>query len=109
MRIIVAFLILSISIAALIFGKSYLTSDSELERKPRNNFIGKLDDEPKNLFWFLQISDIHISKFKEKSRTEDFRKFTSEVVDCVKPKVVSRHSIDNFETFFPCQFHHLLR
>jgi hypothetical protein len=89
MRIIIALLILSISIAALIVGKSYLINASDIKKIPKNNFNGKLNDEANNLFWFLQISDIHLSKFKEKSRIDDFRTFTSLVVDSIKPKVVS--------------------
>lgn len=48
-----------------------------------------LNDEQKNLFAFLQISDLHLSKFKDESRISDFKVFCSEVVDIVKPKVVS--------------------
>lgn len=48
----------------------------------------KLDDDPANLFYFLHISDLHISKFKDPTRISDFRKFCGETLDIFKPQVV---------------------
>jgi predicted MPP superfamily phosphohydrolase len=47
-----------------------------------------LNDEKKNLIHFVQISDLHLSKFRDSSRISDFRLFCAEVVDLVQPKVV---------------------
>lgn len=41
-----------------------------------------------NLFISLQISDIHISLHFDPSRKDDLRKFCTEVVDIIRPKVV---------------------
>lgn len=88
MKIVVAFLILSISVVVLIFGKSYFIDATEVNSVLKTRIAGKLNDEPNKLFWFLQISDIHVSKFKDPTRIEDFRKFTSQVVDVIRPRVV---------------------
>lgn len=85
MRFVIAVLFLSFSVFLLIFAKQFY-----VEVKPRKlrEQGWKLNDEAGKLFWFLQISDIHVSKFKAPERVVDFRKFCSEVVDTVKPKVV---------------------
>ncbi|KAG5684385.1 hypothetical protein PVAND_013620 [Polypedilum vanderplanki] len=38
--------------------------------------------------WFIQITDLHISKFKDPTRIYDLRKFCSEVIPIVNPKFV---------------------
>lgn len=88
MRYVAAVLFLSVSVFLLIFAKQFYVEVDN--RHSLHNQIrgGELNDEAKNLFWFLQISDIHISKFKDKSRIEDFRTFCSETFDAVKPRVV---------------------
>ncbi|XP_027725973.1 transmembrane protein 62 isoform X2 [Vombatus ursinus] len=44
--------------------------------------------EDTNIFWGLQISDLHISKFYDPGRVTDLEKFCSETVDVIQPAVV---------------------
>ncbi|CAO1412640.1 unnamed protein product [Diamesa hyperborea] len=48
----------------------------------------KLDDSPDKMMWFLQISDLHISKFSDLARIKDLQDFCGETVDVIKPSVV---------------------
>ncbi|ORZ08947.1 Metallo-dependent phosphatase-like protein [Absidia repens] len=45
-----------------------------------------LSDEPSNLFYFIQVSDLHISKFR--SQTERFLHFVQSVLPVVRPSFV---------------------
>ncbi|XP_026565201.1 transmembrane protein 62 [Pseudonaja textilis] len=40
-----------------------------------------------NLFWMIQVSDLHISKFVSPSRTSDFEKFCKETIPIIQPAV----------------------
>ncbi|XP_033115760.1 transmembrane protein 62-like isoform X2 [Anneissia japonica] len=41
-----------------------------------------------NLWWFVHISDVHISRFKDPSRTEQFKVFCDEDINAINPPLV---------------------
>ncbi|XP_049548100.1 uncharacterized protein LOC125959325 [Anopheles darlingi] len=46
----------------------------------------RLDDGPGHLMWFLQISDIHISKYLDPTRVPHLVEFCNRTVDIIRPR-----------------------
>ncbi|XP_063982215.1 transmembrane protein 62-like [Diachasmimorpha longicaudata] len=77
------------NVANLIATDSKTHHEEETQRfgreKPR---IYKIGDKMDNLMWFLQISDIHISIFKDPFRITELKEFCDKTVDAFNPPVV---------------------
>lgn len=87
-KYIIAVLFLSLSVSLVIVAKQFFVDTNVSNNGSQLRQQWTLGDEPKNLMWFLQISDLHLSKFKDPTRAEDFRRFCTETVDVIRPKVI---------------------
>eukprot|EP01135_Chromosphaera_perkinsii_P001635 Nk52_evm12s208 gene=Nk52_evmTU12s208 len=52
------------------------SSNPAVEKRAGEFLTTDLGEKAGNLFWFVHISDIHLSKFRADDRTADFREFT---------------------------------
>ncbi|XP_023024648.2 transmembrane protein 62 isoform X1 [Leptinotarsa decemlineata] len=53
----------------------------------KDNFL-KLTDTHENLMWFIQITDIHISIFRDPLRITEFKEFCHYTINTIRPSVV---------------------
>ncbi|XP_064622069.1 transmembrane protein 62-like isoform X2 [Lineus longissimus] len=88
--ILLVFMILILSAFILSYFKDVIHVD--IDRSPsshkRSASAPFPDDQFDRIFWFIQITDIHISKFYDKERTNQLRKFCNNYLDTLKPDLV---------------------
>jgi len=60
--------------------------DLDKFKKSSENLKGKWHEE--ELFWFIQITDLHISKYVYLDIKDDLKEFFTTTLDTIKPKVV---------------------
>ncbi|XP_066282072.1 transmembrane protein 62-like isoform X5 [Branchiostoma lanceolatum] len=66
----------------------YTVDVRSLPQHPRSHQPPYPGGTADNLLWFLQVSDIHISRFYDPQRVTDFKQFCTENVDVFKPPMV---------------------
>jgi hypothetical protein len=68
---------------------TYLTEDNNLhETDSFKNRVNYLNDNDDHLIWFVQISDLHLSLFHEKTIKDDLNYFCSDILKIIEPKVI---------------------
>ncbi|KAK7103093.1 hypothetical protein V1264_018058 [Littorina saxatilis] len=66
-----------------------LTSQYEASRRLGDRGEGpKMDGSPDNIFWMVQLSDIHISKFRDLKRGPDLEQFCRDYLPVIQPSLV---------------------
>ncbi|CAG9762201.1 unnamed protein product [Ceutorhynchus assimilis] len=83
--LIVSMVLLAIFLANVI---SLINTHSVEYNDQNKEEVFQIGDKFNNLIWFLQISDIHISIFRDPSRITEFKEFCDYTIDRIKPKVV---------------------
>ncbi|CAH1262147.1 TMEM62 [Branchiostoma lanceolatum] len=66
----------------------YTVDVRSLPQHPRSHQPPYPGGTADNLLWFLQVSDIHISRFYDPQRVTDFKQFCTENVEVFKPPMV---------------------
>ncbi|XP_078591296.1 transmembrane protein 62-like isoform X7 [Branchiostoma floridae x Branchiostoma japonicum] len=66
----------------------YTVDVRSLPQHPRSHQPPYPGGTADNLLWFLQVSDIHISRFYDPQRVTDLKQFCTENVDVFKPPMV---------------------
>ncbi|KAL1394659.1 hypothetical protein pipiens_003011 [Culex pipiens pipiens] len=70
---------------------AYTRGQQRLQQQQQSEEDGepfRLDDSPRHLMWFLQISDIHISLYLDPTRIPHLIDFCNRTVDIIRPSVV---------------------
>lgn len=72
-----------------VFYKLYLYEPGYVPPSEWRKDSGKVvTDTANNIFWFVHVSDIHVSRYYDPDRITDFKKFTSETLDTINPQLV---------------------
>ncbi|CAH0560338.1 unnamed protein product [Brassicogethes aeneus] len=83
--IFISMILLSIFLANVL---NLLSTDALAAKDFSNDDFIQVGDSFDHLIWFLQISDIHISIFRDPSRITQFREFCHYTVNAVEPSLV---------------------
>lgn len=60
------------------------TPVAELEHAGYRSSTGRMADQPDEIFYFIQVSDLHISKFQPKGHTIHFLHFLQSALPVIK-------------------------
>ncbi|KAI8342116.1 Metallo-dependent phosphatase-like protein [Chlamydoabsidia padenii] len=70
------------------FRHNKMDSEQRMPLSRMDNSSGTLNDQPDGLFYFTQISDLHISKYRAKGHTLHFLQFIQSVLPILRPEFV---------------------
>ncbi|XP_020604256.1 transmembrane protein 62-like [Orbicella faveolata] len=67
----------------------YYTGHGRPLKPHRNTNLAPFpSDKMENILWFVQVSDIHISKYRDRQRARDLKQFCNENIDVIRPVAV---------------------
>lgn len=66
------------------FKQQNKTTPSNLEHAGYRNSTNRIDNKPDNIFYFVQVSDLHISKFQPKGHLIHFLHFLQSALPVIK-------------------------